>query len=103
MVGSRDSQRARVAPRPPASASLGLAAADAADKSEGLDKEVALLRRLIRRMAKEKDAAEARRQIETLCKVLRPRRALDDRAADSLSRALARTLEEIGRAMGDEA
>ena len=54
-------------------------------------------------MARQKKAEEARRQIETLCKVLRTRRALDDRAADSLSRALARTLEEIGRAMGDDA
>ena len=70
----------------------------AAAQPEGLEEEVALLRVVIRDLVARGEVQEARRQIDTLCRVLRTRYMLDDRAADSLAEALARTLEEAGRA-----
>jgi hypothetical protein len=92
MDGERGARRAGVAPSP----------SDASPASAGLDEEVTLLRSAIKGLADAGKFEEARRQIDTLCRVLRTRYLLDDRAVDSLSEALAAVLEEAGRAMGVE-
>ena len=92
MHGARGARRAGVAPSPSA----------ASPAPAGLDEEVALLRDAIKELKDKHDLAERRRQIDTLCRVLRTRHLLDDRAVDSLSEALAAVLEEAGRARGVE-
>ncbi|GEM_PF-4757993 len=96
MAGRHRARRLGVAApgEPPAGQAAAL------EDSGGLDEEVRLLRDVIRELHARGEVQEARRQIETLCRVLRTRYMLDDQAADSLSQALARSLEEIGRAMG---
>jgi hypothetical protein len=72
------------------------------EQMDDLRSEIGMLRMMIRKMAVNLDAEEARRQIDTLCRALRTRHVLDDGAADSLSAALARTLEEVGRVLDAE-
>ena len=92
MAERRAARRAPGAPRPDA-APRGL---------DGLDEEVALLRSVIRELGARGEVQEARRQIDTLCRVLRTRYLLDDRAVDALSAALVRVLEEAGGALEGE-
>jgi len=86
----------------PARAAIPDSSAAQANPLDGLDAEAAALHRIIRELIEQEQIQEARRQIETLCRVLRTRHVLDDRAVDSLSQALARSLEELGRALGEE-
>jgi hypothetical protein len=66
----------------------------------GVDDEIALLRMLIRKVAREGDVEATRRAIDTLCRALKVQYALDGKPADGLSASLARVLDEIGNEMG---
>ncbi len=66
---------------------LGLAAAA---ELEGVDAEIAVLRILIRRVLTLGDVEAARRNIDTLCRTLKARHALDDRSADQLATSVER-------------
>jgi hypothetical protein len=67
---------------------------------EGVDAEIALLRILIRRIATTGDIEQARRGIDTLCRTLKARHALDDRSADQLATSLERLLTSLGDDLG---
>jgi len=74
-----------------------LAAATALD---GVDAEIAVLRILIRRVATKGDIEAARRGIDTLCRTLKARHALDDRSAGQLATSLERVLDSLGSELG---
>ena len=67
---------------------------------EGIDREIGVLRVLIRRVVNAGDVREARRYVETLCRALRARHALDQQAADQLATSLERVLDSIGGELG---
>lgn len=62
---------------------------------EGVDAEIAVLRVLIRRVLSAGDVDAARRGIETLCRTLRIRHALDDQSSGRLADTLGRVLDTI--------
>lgn len=66
----------------------------------GVEDEIAVLRMLIRRVAREGDVEATRRGIETLCKALKVQYALEGRSADGLAGSLARVLDELGNELG---
>jgi hypothetical protein len=72
----------------------------AAARLTGVDSEIAMLRVLIRRLFSEGDVKEARRQIDTLCRTVRARHALDARSADQLATSLERVLDTLGADLG---
>lgn len=72
----------------------------AAAELEGVDAEIAVLRILIRRVLTEGDVEEARRHIDTLCRTLKARHALDDRSADQLATSVERVLDSLGAELG---
>ncbi len=72
----------------------------AAAELEGVDAEIAVLRILIRRLVDAGDVDAARRGIESLCRTLKARHALDDRSADQLATSLERVLDSLGGEMG---
>lgn len=61
----------------------------------GVDAEIAVLRVLIRRVLTRGDLDAARRGIETLCRTLKLRHALDDQSSSHLSEALSHVLDAI--------
>ena len=66
----------------------------------GVDDEIAVLRMLIRKVAREGDVEATRKAIETLCRALKVQYALEGRAADGLARSLAKVLNEVGNELG---
>jgi len=66
----------------------------------GVEDEIAVLRMLIRRVAREGDVEATRRGIETLCKALKVQYALEGRSAEGLAGSLARVLDELGNELG---
>jgi len=66
----------------------------------GVVDEIAVLRMLIRRVAREGDLEATRRGIETLCRALKVQYALEGRSADGLAGSLARVLDEVGNELG---
>ncbi len=61
----------------------------------GVDAEIAVLRVLIRRVLTLGDVEAARRGIETLCRTLRIRHALDEQSSGQLADTLGRVLDTI--------
>jgi len=61
----------------------------------GVDAEIAVLRVLIRRVLSLGDVEAARRGIDTLCRTLKIRHALDEHTSDQLADALGRVLDTI--------
>ena len=74
----------------------------AAAELDGVDAEIALLRILIRRFVRTGQIDAARRSIDSLCRTLKARHALDDRSADQLASSLERVLDSLGGDMGVE-
>jgi hypothetical protein len=72
----------------------------AAAELEGVDAEIAVLRILIHRVVTAGDVKEARRNIDTLCRTLKARHALDDRSADQLASSVERVLDSLGSDLG---
>ena len=70
--------------------------ADTAVEALDLDEIVQMLSRAIRELDGGGDRPEARRQVDTLCRVLRTRRVLDSSASGSLSELAVRLLQEAG-------
>ena len=68
----------------------------AAAQLEGIDAEIAVLRILIRRVVTTGDLETARRGIDTLCRTLRARHALDERSTGQLATSLERVLDTLG-------
>ncbi len=68
----------------------------AAGHLEGVDAEIAVLRILIRRVVTDGDLEAARRGIDTLCRTLRARHALDERSTGQLATSLERVLDTLG-------
>ena len=68
----------------------------AAARLEGVDAEIAVLRILIRRVVTAGDLEAARRGIDTLCRTLRARHALDERSTEQLATSLERILDTLG-------
>ncbi len=66
----------------------------------GVDDEIAVLRVLIRKVAREGDVEATRRAIETLCRALKVQYALEGRSAEGLAHSLARVLDEVGNELG---
>ncbi len=66
----------------------------------GVDDEIAVLRVLIRKVAREGDVEATRRAIETLCRALKVQYALQGRSAEGLAHSLARVLDELGNELG---
>ena len=66
----------------------------------GVDDEIAVLRMLIRKVAREGDVETTRRAIDTLCRALKVQYALDGRPAEGLASSIARVLDELGNEMG---
>lgn len=66
----------------------------------GVEDEIAVLRMLIRKVAREGDVEATRRGIETLCRALKVQYALEGRSADGLAGSLARVLDEVGNELG---
>jgi hypothetical protein len=64
---------------------------------EGVDAEIAVLRVLIRRVVTAGDLKAARYGIDTLCRTLKTRHDLDDRATGTLATSLGRVLDSLGR------
>lgn len=71
-----------------------------AARLEGVDAEIAILRVMIRRMVNVGDVEAARRGIDTLCRMLRARHALDERSAGQLAGSLERVLDTLGEELG---
>lgn len=67
---------------------------------EGVDGEIAILRVLIRRVVTAGDLEAARRGIDTLCRTLKARHELDDRASGQLAISLERVLDTLGHELG---
>jgi hypothetical protein len=67
---------------------------------EGVDAEIAVLRILIRRVLTLGDVDAARRGIDSLCRTLKVRHALDDRSADQLATSVERVLDSLGGELG---
>ena len=61
----------------------------------GVDAEIAVLRVLIRRVLTLGDVEAARRGIETLCRTLKVRHALDEQASGQLADTLNRVLDTL--------
>jgi hypothetical protein len=61
----------------------------------GVDAEIAVLRVLIRRVLTVGDVEAARRGIETLCRTLKVRHALDDQGSGRLADTLGRVLDTL--------
>lgn len=72
----------------------------AAADLDGVDSEIAVLRVLIRRVATTGDIEAARGGIDTLCRTLKARHALDDRSAGQLATSLGRVLDSLGGELG---
>jgi hypothetical protein len=72
----------------------------AAAELSGVDAEIAVLRILIRRVVNAGDIEAARRNIDTLCRTLKARHALDDRSADQLATSVERVLDSLGGELG---
>ncbi len=66
----------------------------------GVEDEIAVLRMLIRKVAREGDVEATRKGIETLCRALKVQYALEGRSADGLAGSLARVLDEVGNELG---
>lgn len=66
----------------------------------GVDDEIAVLRMLIRKVAREGDVEATRRAIDTLCRAIKVQYALEGRSAEGLARSLARVLDEVGNELG---
>lgn len=66
----------------------------------GVDDEIAVLRMLIRKVARQGDVEATRRAIDTLCRALKVQYALDGKSAEGLASSLARVLDELGNEMG---
>jgi len=66
----------------------------------GVEDEIAVLRMLIRKVAREGDVEATRRGIETLCRALKVQYALEGRSAEGLAGSLARVLDEVGNELG---
>ena len=66
----------------------------------GVEDEIAVLRMLIRRVARKGDVEATRKGIETLCRALRVQYALEGRSAEGLAGSLARVLDELGNELG---
>ncbi len=66
----------------------------------GVEDEIAVLRMLIRRVAREGDVEATRKGIETLCRALKVQYALEGRSAEGLAGSLARVLDELGNELG---
>jgi hypothetical protein len=62
---------------------------------DGVDAEIAVLRVLIRRVLSLGDVESARRGIDTLCRTLKVRQALDAHGAERLAETLGRVLDTI--------
>jgi hypothetical protein len=62
---------------------------------DGVDAEIAVLRVLIRRVLSVGDLESARRGIETLCRTLKVRQALDAHGSERLAETLGRVLDTI--------
>jgi hypothetical protein len=60
-----------------------------------VDAEIAVLRILIRRVLTAGDVEAARRGIETLCRTLKVRHALDDQGGGRLADTLGRVLDTL--------
>ena len=84
-------------PNLPEDEQLALAAAA---ELEGVDAEIAVLRILIRRVLTLGDVEAARRNIDTLCRTLKARHALDDRSAGQLASSVERVLDNLGAELG---
>ncbi|MHB0870819.1 MAG: hypothetical protein ACYC5J_15410 [Chloroflexota bacterium] len=76
---------------------LGLEVATAL---RGVGDEIAVLRVLIRKVAREGDLEATRRGIETLCRALKVQYALEGRSAEGLAGSVARVLDEVGNELG---
>jgi len=76
---------------------LGLEVASAL---RGVDDEIAVLRMLIRKVAREGDLEATRRGIETLCRALKVQYVLEGRSTEGLAGSLARVLDEVGSELG---
>jgi len=68
----------------------------AAAQLKGIDAEIAVLRILIRRVMTAGDLEAARRNIDTLCRTLKARHALDERSTGQLATSLERVLDTLG-------
>lgn len=66
----------------------------------GVEDEIAVLRMLIRRVARKGDVEATRKGIETLCRALKVQYALEGRSAEGLAGSLARVLDELGNELG---
>ncbi|HEX2988167.1 MAG TPA: hypothetical protein VHS06_08365 [Chloroflexota bacterium] len=73
---------------------------EVASALHGVEDEIAVLRMLIRRVAREGDLEATRKGIETLCRALKVQYALDGRSADGLAGSLAKVLDEVGNELG---
>ena len=67
---------------------------------EGVAAEIAVLRVLIKQDLAHGNLAEARRDIDTLCRTLKVQYALDERSADTLAQSISRVLDELGEELG---
>lgn len=67
---------------------------------KGVGDEIAVLRVLIRKVAREGDLEATRRGVETLCRALKVQYALEGRSAEGLAGSLARVLDEVGTELG---
>ncbi len=67
---------------------------------DGIDSEIAVLRILIRRVVTAGDIEAARHGIDTLCRTLKARHALDGRSADQLAISLEHVLDTLGGELG---
>lgn len=67
---------------------------------EGVDAEIAALRILIDQKVQEQDIEATRRALDTLCRMLRLRRDLDQASSDRLSSTLDRVLDSLSEEFG---
>jgi hypothetical protein len=68
----------------------------AAAQLDGVDAEIAVLRILIRQVASAGDLEAARRGIDSLCRTLKARHALDERTTGRLATSMERVLDSLG-------
>ena len=68
----------------------------AAAQLDGVDGEIAVLRILIRQVVSAGDLEAARRGIDTLCRTLKARHALDEQATGRLATSMERVLDSLG-------
>jgi hypothetical protein len=71
-----------------------------AERLEGVDAELAVMRVLIRKALAAGDVDQARRCVESLTRVLKLRRELDAAATERADDALGRVLDTLGQELG---